>query len=226
MSARVVTTARISLSAIMAFLAVWLLCCAVRADVPDAGAATPAATLAPADAGQPVAPAAPLASAPVAGATTGAVDAGGADGRQGAVAGDAGLTDERALAAAADAAKQLSGASSLNGAGKRKAILGGLASLFLALIWAIRRFGIMLLNDQAVRAFALLLGVVVFLLSAVAADMPLWQSVEIAMAGPAALALHELGKLGKPSSWLKAKAKAAAKVEAKAPILLDAGPSL
>lgn len=116
-------------------------------------------------------------------------------------------------AAAVAAAKELTDASGLNGAAKRKAIFVGLAGVFVFLIWFLRRVTVLFLNEQVVIAFAALLGVVVLFLTNAGMGLPFWQSVDIALAGPAALALHALSKLPRPSKWLKAKEEAAEKAD-------------
>lgn len=152
----------------------------------------------------------PTTVAPVA-----AVPSGGA---QVGVAAPPALTDEQAIAAAKALVKKAADAKTLNGAARRMAIMGALASLFTLLLWAVRKWANLFLNDQAVRAFSLLLGGLTFLFSALALDQPLMASIQVGLAGPLAMAVWELIKLGRPSSWLRAAAKAAdAKDQAAAP---------
>lgn len=125
------------------------------------------------------------------------------------------VTDAQALRHAADAVRQFDGASSLNGAAKRKAIFGGLTALFWFLIWFSRKVAPRWVNDQVCRAAAAALFVATLLTSAVALGQPFWQSVDVALAGPAALALQELRKVPSPARWLKAKEKAKAQAAAR-----------
>ncbi len=124
-------------------------------------------------------------------------------------------TDAQGITSAKEAVDQLVASKALNGAAKRKAILLGLAAAFTFLIYLLRRWTVLFLNKQVVAAFAVLLGAAVFVLSHVAMGEPLWQSVEVALAGPDSLVIYAVLQLARPESWAKAADKAKEKAAAR-----------
>lgn len=124
-------------------------------------------------------------------------------------------TDAQGITSAKEAVDQLVASKALNGAAKRKAILLGLAAAFTFLIYLLRRWTVLFLNKQVVAAFAVILGAAVFVLTNVAGGVPLWQSVEVALAGPGSLVVYAVLQLANPESWAKAADKAKEKAAAR-----------